>query len=516
MRVGQSIGSVLVVACLLYVISLCLPNIKAHATVTLRMRVLYGDAGSSSDGDDGIPDVRNKLSTALFDAKMHEFLCGRSTTLPGIYLGPDHADDGEWKQVRRQGDPGKPGRRHPGNRKIPTKAEADPVMVKRFSKIFRDYFYGVTGRPIPGFELTPSSHKYVSMLYSARERDRVLATMFQTRPVVWDLMAGSGADVLAFLLDLNPRLVIACQRAMIPDDKDPAQYAASLEEFKVMERNIQEFANAFPELNIIIRSSLSDQHTLSAGEGEEDDAVEQYKPPTVKCKHLHAETFIRSQPEGTEVDMIYLDPSWDDDYDQSAESARKFELSPTELFKRLETIIWGPIKQKKIKVGCYVIKTRWNWLKVQQYLPEINSEFIAKYSIRAQPFRKEAGPDGPYGQKQGVFHYMILEHREYQTIVARNNRMYWDIVRNGKPVWVRRDTVVHPAMPVYSNQLSNPEFVESEPLNSEAYFLVEPPPPLAPRRHAVKAPDDPSGHGYYDNLPQESSLSARNTPHAKT
>lgn len=401
-----------------------------------------------------------------------------------------------------------------------TKAEADPEMVKRFSRIFRDYFYGVTGRHISDFNLTPSTHKYVSMLPSARERDRVLATLFQTRPVIWDLMAGSGADVLAFLLDLNPKAVIACQRAMIPDDRDPAQYAASLEEFNVMEKNIRSFVKAFPELGIIVRSSVADQHTLAAGEeGGDGLASGTQIPPTVKCKHLHAETFIMSQTDGTEVDMIYLDPSWDDDYDESTESARRFELTPTELFKRLEDIIWGPIKLKNIKVGCYVIKTRWNWLKVQEYLPKINSEFIATYSVKAQPFRQKVGAPGPYGQKQGVFHYMILVHREYQTIAAHNNQMYWDIVRNGQPVWVKQSTVVRPVRPVYSNQINNPVFVESDPHNPEEYFLVEPPTSLAPGHRAVEAPEPERptyNPGYYDNLPpaEQSRLNTRNTSRA--
>ena len=476
------------------------------------MNVLYDDTSSSSEGDDGVPDVRYKLNTELFDAKMHEFLCGQSTARPGIYLGPRRADDDGWNHVKRR-EVVRPGRRHPGNRTIPTRAQADPEMVKKFSRVFRDYFYGLTGRPLTGFELTPSSHKYVSMLSSARERDRVLATLFQTRPVVWDLMAGSGADVLAFLLDLNPKVVVACQRA-VTNSKDSSQFAASEQEYRVMEGNIRAFANAFPELKIVIHdSSVADRHALSAGAGVDDGAAGTYIPPTVKCKHQHAETFITSQKEGTEVDMIYLDPSWDDDYDQSAESARKFELSPAELFKRLDDIIWGPIKLRKIKVGCYVIKTRWNWLKVQEYLPAINSEVIAKYSIRAQPFRKAVGPDGLYGQKQGVFHYMVLVHREYQTISAHNNQMYWDIVRDGKPVWVKTDTVVHPAKPVYSNQLNNPVFLESDPHKPAEYFLVQPPPPLVPRHNEVREPDPPPG--YYTVLPEASNLNARNTPHAK-
>jgi hypothetical protein len=478
------------------------------------MRRVHYDASSSSEDDDGLQGVVGE-----FDARMHAFLCGQTAANPGFFLGPY---EGEWEEVKRKGRgaPGRgPGKHHPGNRKIPTKAEANPEMVERFSRIFRDYFYGVTGRQIAGFMLTPSSHKYVSMLPSARERDRVLSTLFQTRPVIWDLMAGSGADVMAFLLDLNPKVVVACQRAMMPDDRDESQYTASLQEFNTMERNIRSFVQAFPEMKIIIRSSM-DQNMLGAGEEEEDEEVPAGLdiPPTVKCKHLHAERFIDSQKEGTEVDMIYLDPSWDDDYEESAEASRRFELTPTELFQRLETIIWGPIKRKKIKVGCYVIKTRWNWLKVQQYLPTINSEFIATYSIRAQPFRRQVGAPGPYGQKGGVFHYMVLVHREYQTIAARNNQMYWDIVREGKPVWVKRDTVVHPVRPVYSNQINNPVFVEADPHDLVGYFMVQPPPPLAPGARGGPDQERPTP-GYYDGLPSDtdaSRLSPGNTSRART
>jgi hypothetical protein len=116
------------------------------------MRRVHYDASSSSEDDDSLQGVVGE-----FDARMHAFLCGQTAVNPGFFLGPKEGDDGEWKVVEggKRGAPKGPGKHHPGNRKILTKAEANQEMVERFSHIFRDYFYGVTGRQIAGFMLTP-------------------------------------------------------------------------------------------------------------------------------------------------------------------------------------------------------------------------------------------------------------------------------------------------------------------------------------------------------------------------
>ena len=459
-------------------------------------RYHYGDESSSSDSDADMANIVTRTGCVEFDEELHALLCGKAGAGGGVgqdkFLGPrvTPVDPNAWQTNTRDSRRGK-GRPENRNAKIVVKGEASLEWVERISKIFRDSFYGLYGKQIPSFKLTQDSYKYVSMLPSARARDRVLATLFQKRPVIWDLMAGSGADVIAFLLDLDPYEIVACQRSTTPGDSSSEQYHASLQEFQIMQENIMAVARAFPELRVNLRSTeeLLTAPPLAAGEGQET----RHTIP-VKCKHKHAETFIMSCPDGTEVDMIYLDPSWDDDFATEGEAAmRKYELSPKELFDRLEKIVWGPIERKQIKVGCYVIKTRWDWLKVQEYLPSINSKFIATYSVKAQQFAAHVGRPGPYGQKQGVFHYMVLVHRDYQTITAENDQMYWDIVRNGQPVWVKKDTFAQVVKPVYSDHLHNPQFTETDPHNSSEYIHIIPPPALHPgQRTVAKKPAKPT------------------------
>ena len=349
--------------------------------------------------------------------------------------------------------------RRPGKKHAKTYSEDD---IKRFSQVFRDYFYGLTGHQLKTFKLTQSTHKYVSMLEFARGRDRVLATLFERRPVIWDLMAGSGADGLAFLLDLDPRELVLCQRSVPDQERDRGLYDASLHEYKVMCDNVKDFLRAVPDVN----ASL---HVDGESPGSET------KRTLIKCKHALAEDFIMSNKVGTEVDCVYLDPSWDDDHDAGGDSMRGQEMTPSQLFERLDRLIWQPMKIKNIKVGCYVIKTRWNWLKVQQYMAATGSEFEAMYSVRTQPFRPnvENMRPGPNGEVQGVYHYMILTHREYKTINMKNSQMYWDIVRNNVPVWVKRSTCVGVAKPVYSDHAQFPDVTHDDPHNA-GYFEVKP------------------------------------------
>jgi hypothetical protein len=217
----------------------------------------------------------------------------------------------------------------------------------------------------------------------------------------------------------------------------------------------------------------------------EDDLPPGHKRTVVKCKHKLAETFLMSVPDNSEVDIIYLDPSWDDDHDMGGTDVNKFELEPTELFQRLENIIWGPVRRRNIKVGCYVIKTRWNWLKVQSYMQRVNTEFIAEYSVRAQPFRPHAGKPGKFGERQGVFHYMILTHKQYKTVSLNNSQMYWDIVYNNQPVWVEKNSVVGVVHPPYSSQNYFSSIRETDPHDTGRFFRIDPPPPLRNRERVV-------------------------------
>ena len=338
------------------------------------------------------------------------------------------------------------------------------AQIERFSSIYRDYFLGLTGFRLDKFKLTRSTYKYVSMLEFARGRDRILVTMFEKRPKIWDLHAGSGGDSFAFLLNCDPREVVMCQRSVSDMVSHGALYDDSLREYGVMCDNIKDF----------LRATMIDARLDIEGEPDALPAGAQRRHVHVKCKHKLAQNFIMSQTEHSEVDIVYLDPSWDDDHDTGGNSARGREMTPEQLFGQLKRLIWDPIAYRKIKVGCYVIKTRWNWLRVQQYMNEVDSEFIAQYSVRTQPFRPNANQYAPeqYGGVRGVYHYMILTHREYKTIELENSQMYWDIVRNSVPVWVKKSTCVGVIKPMYSSHTQFPDYTERQPSDASGYIQI--------------------------------------------
>jgi hypothetical protein len=385
-------------------------------------------------------------------------LCGKQPVDPSMFLGPQMT---------------------PSRDTIPVVPYANERDIDRASQTFRQMFYAYTGRKIMDFKLTKETQRYVSMLTSARSRDRYLVNLLSQPPVIWDLSAGSGADVIFFCENTGAKLIVACQRS-VPEEYQSLrpEYEASLQLYKVMVNNIKCYLNARPELN----GFLTDE---GLGHRPENAQIE------IRCKHILAENFILSQKLGTEVDIVYLDPSWDNEHD-SLENSREYELSPKELFDRLEKIIWGPMRAREIKVGIYVIKTRWDWRDVQEFV-SIKDEFIAFYSIEAIQFRDEAKihKSGPYHSAKGLFRYMILTHKNYQTIHERNNQMYWDIVRNGTPVWVKKDSLLDIHQPRYTEAFPVPVWTDKQPADVSDYIHVVPPKASKHHQiiHASKAPE---------------------------
>lgn len=367
------------------------------------------------------------------------------------------------------------------------KKEYTDAQIKQFSQIYMDDLYALTGIQMRSFQLTRSTRKYASMFDFARARDRVLATLFERRPRIWDLYAGSGADSFAFLSDLDPHELVMCQRSIPDAQNNGEQFEASKREYDVMCNNVKDFVSA------------AGIDALISVEGQPVAADGTRRRVHIKCKHKLAESFIMSVPEGTEVDIVFADPSWDDDHDIGGRVAYGREMTPHELFLRLESLIWGPIRRRNIKVGCYVIKTRWNLLNVEQYLHEVKSEFIATYSLRAKPFRPNL--DGMRRDKhegsKGAYYYMVLTHRQYKTIDFQPSQMYWDIVRNGTPVWIKKDTVVKLIRPVYSNHVAFPVWTEQDPRSSE-YMKITPHSRLGRKGVKGVGPHDPEERTTYE------------------
>ena len=409
----------------------------------IRRKHSYGSS-TDSDEDLGRTTIVTRRVASMgdeFDQELHQFLC--------FGLGPQNRD-GEWREVV-----------HGKSKKAKVYTQK---QIDAFSETYRDYFHALTGHRLEKFQLTATTQKYVSMLEFARVRDRILATMLERRPKIWELGAGSGGDGIAFMMDLDPQEIVLCQRS-VPDGVNHGdEYDQSVREYNVMCENIKDFVHTV---------KLDARIDIEGGRPEDS---QRKRRTLVKCKHKLAENFIMSQTSKPEVDIVYLDPSWDDDHDSGGNTANGRELTPSELFARLERIIWAPIRTMGIKVGCYVIKTRWNWLEVQKYMDTIDSEFQAVYSVRTHPFRPDPTTPRPegYGGIQGVYHYMILTHKEYKTVDVNNSQMYWDIVRDKVPVWIKKSTCVGVTRPVYSNHTPFPEMTESRPQNEGDYIMIKP------------------------------------------
>jgi len=388
-------------------------------------------------------------------------LAGEDTVVPGLSV----TKTDQWKT-------GKDGFKHQryqanGGRRILNTGEYSATQVRIFQEKYNRYFYALTGKHID-FKITPSSQRYLSMLEACRIRDKVIMTLFEERPIVWDLMGGSGSDSIAFLFDLNPQKLIIVETANGGDSADSQR-----EEFNILEHNMRNFKDKFPELQSIPHFCLK-----------------------TECK-----TFITS-PEfekyrDSRVHLVYLDPSWD--YDDEVPNSR-FELTPGKLFKNLERTVWTPMRNANIKVDCYILKTRWSWSKVSQYLEGLSSDYHAVYSIKAQPFRDHIDPSqvGEFGDVKGVYHYMVLVHSDYKELVAQRSEWYMDLIRKGKRVYVDKRTVARPFQPRYTDNLVFPRTYEKP---NQYTFTVTPPDvkPGDTEPPPETIPDHMSGHGFNED-----------------
>jgi hypothetical protein len=348
-----------------------------------------------------------------------------------------------------------------------------------FSKKFNAYFYGLTKKKI-NFIITPTAQPYISMLEMCRHRDQYLMTLFDEQPEVWDLMGGSGADSYGFLLDLDPRRLVIVE-------KGTGSKEEISRESKALEHNMKEFCNCFQEYENAMKPSR---------EGANDARVQ--------IHHMTAKEFIEQANPSKEpktIDMAFLDPSWDKAYDPEerpvgAEPENEYEISPTELFGYLDRHVWQPLRRNRITVDIFVIKTRWEWSRVQEELERINSDYLAFYSIQCIQFVEylDKRNVGKYGEIRGQYHYMILKHKKYQVKQDNRSKWYFDLIRKGKRIYVDERTVVKPFKPRYVDHLKYPTVYYSP---HEHCFEVTPPDfgkvkPLAkPPPHKPSPPPPP-------------------------
>lgn len=379
----------------------------------------------------------------------------------------------EWRKYTENGAP-----------RIRKKHMVSEKQAEEFSQKYNAYFYALTGKEL-NFVITPTSQPYLSMLEACRHRDQILMTLFEEPPVIWELMGGSGSDSIAFMLDLAPKEMVI------------VEYGVGAEGEKVREKqalihNIRSFCQCFEEYH---------------------DAFDEDNPgrpgKRVRVEYTTAKDFIRraNPPDPVthkradkHVNMVYLDPSWDKAFYQAVETEEKrggarthesedeasdaeeyvpniveeYESTPEELFHYLQSQVWGPMRENNIHVDVYLLKTRWEWSRVQRQLEQVNSDYYIPYSIQAVPFREnlEGEHAGRYGEISGQFHWITMIHKNYRTIYDRRTKWYMDLIRHGKKVYVDERTTIKPFHPRYTDHIRFPTVYE-EP--HEHCFEVVPP-----------------------------------------
>ena len=377
----------------------------------------------------------------------------------------------EWRKYNESGAP-----------QIRKKHMVSEKQAQEFSQKYNAYFYALTGKKLD-FVITPTSQPYLSMLEACRHRDQVLMTLFEEPPVIWELMGGSGSDSIAFMLDLAPKEMVIVEYGVGAEGEKVREKQALIHNIRSFCRCFEEYHEAFDEDNPgRVGKRVRVEYTTAK------DFIRRANPPDP----------VTHKRESKHVNMVYLDPSWDkafyqaveteerrrahdtdDDEDENGEkyipnTVEEYESTPEELFHYLKSQVWDPMRENNIHVDVYLLKTRWEWSRVQKQLEMVNSEYYIPYSIQAVPFREnlEGEHAGRYGEISGQFHWITMIHKNYRTIYDRRTKWYMDLIRHGKKVYVDERTTIRPFHPRYTDHIRFPTVYE-EP--HEHCFEVTPP-----------------------------------------
>ncbi len=381
----------------------------------------------------------------------------------------------EWRKYTENGAP-----------RIRKKHMVSEKQAQEFSQKYNAYFYALTGKELD-FVITPTSQPYLSMLEACRHRDQVLMTLFEEPPVIWELMGGSGSDSIAFMLDLAPKEMVIVEYGVGAEGEKVREKEALIHNIRSFCRCFEEYHEAFDEDNPGRPGKRVRVEYTTA-----KDFIQRANPPDP--------TTHKREPK--HVNMVYLDPSWDKAFYQAVETEERrkgsgreyyredegegeeeeyvpntveeYESTPEELFHYLQSQVWGPMKENNIHVDVYLLKTRWEWSRVQRQLEQVNSQYYIPYSIQAVPFREnlEGEHAGRYGELPGQFHWITMIHKNYRTIYDRRTKWYMDLIRHGKKVYVDERTTIKPFHPRYTDHIRFPTVYE-EP--HDHCFEVVPP-----------------------------------------
>lgn len=422
----------------------------------------------------------------------------------GAMLGPKNRGrvvihPGGFQERRKYNESGAP--------RIRKKHLVSEKQAREFSQKYNAYFYALTGKELD-FVITPTSQPYLSMLEACRHRDQVLMTLFEEPPVIWELMGGSGSDSIAFMLDLAPKEMVIVEYGVGAEGEKVREKQALIHNIRSFCRCFEEYHNAFDEDNPgNVGKRVRVEYTTAK------DFIRRANPPDP----------VTHKRDQKHVNMVYLDPSWDKAFYQAVETeedrlrrahdeveedengerytpntVEEYESTPEELFHYLKSQVWDPMRENNIHVDVYLLKTRWEWSRVQRQLEQVNSEYYIPYSIQAVPFREnlEGEHAGKYGEIAGQFHWITMIHKNYRTIYDRRTKWYMDLIRHGRKVYVDERTTIKPFHPRYTDHIRFPTVYE-EP--HDHCFEVTPPDfgrktgpaHRLPQRKATKEPKKP-------------------------
>lgn len=340
----------------------------------------------------------------------------------------DDAEGGEWEQVVRK-PKGLPVLKHAYSQK----------QCRMFSAMYNAYFKVLTGKDL-NFVITPSSQPFVSAFEACIERDQLLATLFNERPVIVDPMGGSGSDTISMLFNLYPKLIITCEWVYIDDKEDTTGRDA---EYNTLKRNIENMRRLFPEF-------------------QDADA------PEIRNENMDCKIFLEGLDLHFNIDILYLDPNW-------ANGWSKSERTPTEMISYLKESVFDPLNKRKIEPKCIIFKTRWGHENLRALMKELSPNYHPMYSIEATPFREKVDEVKfeETGEVHGRFHWVVIVHNELKTIHWKRSQVYMDLLRNGKDVTVAKADFIRPHIPLYSNNIRIPRKRERSD-NAETITVIAP------------------------------------------
>ncbi len=310
------------------------------------------------------------------------------------------------------------------------------------------------------FMFTPASIPYVSMLEACRARDSAIVNLITHRPVIWDIMGGSGTDSVGFLCNMYPEALV------LVDDCYVTEQGRAFE-FECVRHNIQEIVRAFPIL---------------------DDVRIEFHSTTAR------DFILLERNRGVHVTILFIDPCW-----FSGRAADTREMEPEELLALLHEEVFAPIKQNKIQVDFYILKTRWAWEKIAGLLgdSDLSTKYHPVLSIMAQPLRKFVDEEQweREGQTKGRYHYVVLMHSDLREDAWVKSDLY-KALRERQPFTVDTRTFSEPFQPRYSEGIQYHDIAQDVPVKYAK--VINPPakPQKGPSRGIHKAGKDKKEDGW--------------------